>query len=226
MEKKSFQPNPNDHFDTEMRLKAIEGGVASHQAKIKDENRLAVPSRDESDVQDWIRNRVEVPEDMVSNRDVFKVEKAKQPEGDYEEDLKKLKYLTRDQLKKLLDETEEKSKEGVGLFSKGSLLNGFAIDPETLNSIQTTTHGGIKENLAIEILNKMDSENIDENTESQLKKRIINGFIYLEVPGFKTPIVRLWLRGIWTPEKYIEKIVNHIKRERKLLPISFDFEAL
>ena len=71
-----------------------------------------------------------------------------------------------------------------------------------------------------------DIENFDENTEIQLKRRIIGGFVYLEVPGFKTPIVRLWLTGAWTSEQDVEKIATHIKQERKLLPINSFFEAL
>ena len=63
-----------------------------------------------------------------------------------------------------------------------------------------------------------------------LYKRIVKGFVYLEVSDFKTPIVKLYLgveeMGNKVPEADVEKISNHIKNERKLLPISADFQVL
>ena len=229
-----FRENPDNLFDTEARLKALERGVASHNVKMDDEERLAVPSYDESVVSDWIRNRTEAGEDTTDprGREVFKVETITQPEGDYEKDLEKLKSLTRDELDKLLTEAERKSKEeGGSIFSKGSLLHGYAIDPNTLQSLETTVHVGVGTDLALDIFNSMDVENMGADTASHITRRIIDGLVFLNVPGFKTPILKLHPFGLEelgdkVPKEDIRKIVEHIKKERKLLPISSGFRVL
>lgn len=215
--------------------KRLRGGVASHQAKIDTEDRLGIPDLDESINQDRIRNRIEPPADLVSGRGIFKVETAEQPEGDYEKDLEKLKSLTPDELEKLLDEIERKSREKHGLFSKGPLLEGFAIDPQTLESLQSVHHSEIAFDLADQILSNLkkfkDPSNYYIDTNA-IKKRIVSGFVYLEVPDFKTPIVKFFPFGVErvdsnvVSKENIRKIINHIKHERKLLPISSDFQAL
>jgi hypothetical protein len=219
---KSFRENPDDLFDTEMRHKAIKGGVASYQAKLEDEDRLEILNLDESINQDHIRNRIEPPADLVSGREILRVETIKQPEGDYEKDLEKLKSLTPKQIEKLLTEIEEKSGK---TFSKGDLLNGYAIDPETLESLQNVRHDGTIQLLAINIMRKLLTlGKIKDGSFNSIERRIIGGFVYLEVPGLKTPIVELWS---WEfPEEDVERIANHIKKERKLLPINSHFEVL
>lgn len=196
---------------------------------MNDEDRLAVPGHEESIVSDYIRNRVEPPADMVSGRDIFKVETVKQPEGDYEKDFKKLQSLTQDQIHQLLTEVEIKSRENRGLFSEGNLLNGYAIDPETLKSLQSINHSQIDSDLATEILQNSEN-NYDLNALKILTRRIIIGFVYLEIPSFKTPIVKLLLgseeMGDKVPEEDVQKIADYLKRERKLLPISSDFRVL
>lgn len=172
-----------------------------------DENRLAVPSYDESVVSDYIRNRVEPPADIVDGREIFKVEAAEQPEGDYEADLKKLQALSEDELVKLFDEVEQKSKEGRGLFSKGNLLHGYVIDPETLESLESTHHDRQMNvmTLADKIANKMGLE-----MEKKLERRIVYGLIYLEVPNLKTPVAKLYLGTEEMDNKIPENIVNKI----------------
>ncbi len=221
--------NPDDHFDTEMRHKAVMGGVASHQTKMTDENRLGIPDLDESINQDRIRNRIEPPVDLINGREIFKVETIKQPEGDYEKDLKKLKTFTPDELKKLLNEIQEKSRRG--LFSKGDLLNGYAIDPQSLKSLQSIHHDTIAFELATKIAEKLLDPNISNyNLTANIQRRIIPGLVYLPVPGFKTPIVKLYLgvkeMGNLVPEEDVKKIANYLKSERKLLPINSFFKVL
>lgn len=229
--KGSFKENPDNFFDTEMRLKAIEGGVASHQAKISDDNRLGIPAYDESVTSDYIRNRVEPPADMVSGRKVFKVEVVEQPEGEYDKDLKKLQALTRGQLDELLKEVKRKSSEGKGLFSLGPLLRSYAIDRQTLESFQSIHHeDDAASELAFNIAQKLwNSGNFEANVD-MIKRRIMIGTVYLEVPGFKTPIVGLVLglkeMGNRVPKEDVEKIARHLKQERKLLPISMDLRVL
>ena len=210
--------------------KQLRGGVASHQAKMDDEERLGIPDLDESVNQDRIRNRIEPPEDLVSGRKIFEVETAKQPEGDYEKDLEKLKTLTPDELDKLLTEIEEKSREGKGLFSKGNLLEGYAIDTNTLESLQSIHHDAVDDLVGI-IFDRLrysdPPQYVDLDEIKRIKRKIVGGFVYLEVPGFKTPIVRLWVSGQRNFSKEnVEKIATHIKQERKLLPINSFFEAL
>lgn len=229
-EKTSFHENPNDYLDTEMRFKALDRGTTSHNAKMADEKRLGVPAYDQSIAQDYIRNRVEPPADMVESRKIFKAESVEQPEGDYEKDLKKLKTLTSKQLDELLTAVRNESKKGRGLFSKGNLLNGYAIDRETLESLQTSDHDITDVNLAANISQRLNDSGDLDATIDTIKRRIVSGLVYLKVPGFKTPIVKLYLgleeMGNLVPQKDVKKIVDYLKRERKLLPISLDFKTL
>ena len=231
MERKSFRHNPDNLFDTEMRLKALEGAKVSHTEKTEDESRAGVPSHDESTVFDWIRNRIDIPEDMIKGPDVLKVEAVRQPEGDYEVDSSKLHALTREELQDLLTGTENISRRDRAQISKGPLLNGYAIDPETLQSLQTTRHGSTYIQLAKDIA--ANSGVTDQTTLENIQKRIISGLVYLQLRGFRTPIVKLNtpLMGLGeivselSPE-VVRKIANHIKDQRKLLPISLDFHVL
>ncbi len=227
----SFKENPENRYDTEMRLKAVEGAEESHKAKMDDEERLAVPAHDESMVSDYIRNRIEPPADMVSGKGIFRVETPEQPEGEYEKDLKKLQALSEDELDKLLTEMEEKSKEGKGLFSKGNLLLGYAIDPKTLESLESKHHERQMNvyTLAEQIAQKA-GQDLSWELEKQIERRTVSGFVYLQVPNFKTPIVKLYLgieeMGNLVPKGDVDKIVNFLKRQRKLLPISSDLKVL
>jgi len=229
--KSNFKENPDNLYDTEMRFKAIEGGETSHQTKMTSEERFGVPAYDESVVSDYIRNRVEPPTDMVGGRKIFKVEAIEQPKSDYEKDLKKLQTLTGSELDELLAEAETKSKEGKGLFSKGSLLNGYAIDRQTLESLQSVHHDDVRFELAANISEKLRYSDSPEYVDiDTIKRRIVGGFVYLEIPGFKSPIVKLYLGlkevGNLVPKEDVEKIVKHLKDEGKLLPISSDFKVL
>ena len=126
MEKKSFKPNPNDHFDTEARAKALTESEKKHQEK------------------------TEIARDLV-----------------------------------------------------------------------------------FEIVDKMDVENIID-IEELLMTRIVRGMVFMQIPGFKTPIVKLELdldlvnedAGDKAKNEDIEKIVSYLKREGKLLPIDSHFHPL
>ncbi len=228
--KSSFHENPDNRYDTEMRLKALENSDESLRGKMDDDQRLGVPSHDESMASDYIRNRVEPPADMVSGREYLKIETPEQSEGDYEKDIKRLKALSEDQLDALLTEIENKSKEGRGLFSKGGLLNGYAIDRESLESLQSVHHQGIAFELAANIAEKRRDEGDMDADIDRIKRKVVSGIVYLEVPNFNTPIVKLWLgieeMGDAVPKNDVEKIANHLKSERKLLPMSADLKVL
>jgi hypothetical protein len=226
-----FFENPDNRFDTEMRLKALEEGEEKHKIKTSEEDRAGVPSYDESVVSDWIRNRTEIPEDMIKGRSIFEVKMTKRPETIYTAEYLKLKELGVDNLRILLDGVEEKSREGRGLFSKGDLLMGYAIDRQTLESLQSINHDTVAYELAIKISEKIrESGNHKLIDTDDILARIIKGFVYLEVPGFKTPIVKLFLglekMGNKVLDEDILKISNHIKNEGKLLPISSEFDSL
>jgi len=229
MKERRFQPNPKNLFDTEMRLKALRESEERHQAKMENESRGGIPSSEESLVSDYLRNRVGPPEDMVSGRKIFEVETIKQSEDYYKKDYKKLKSLTESELYPLLTAMEENRAE-TARITMGKKLHGYAIDPKTLQSLETTEHHTTNLELARKILQQeADSGNL--HTEYYfLQNRIIRGFVYLEVPGFETPIVKLFLDNpedkIKIPKEDMEKVANYLKREGKLLPIDSDYEVL
>ncbi|OGI75667.1 hypothetical protein A3C67_02650 [Candidatus Nomurabacteria bacterium RIFCSPHIGHO2_02_FULL_42_19] len=168
---------------------------------------------------------------MTKGRGIFKVEAPKKPEREYEIELRKLQAFTPQELDNLLTEVERKSKEGRGLFSRGNLLNGYAIDPKTLKSPQSSRHDNIDLDLASDITTEIAPDHAPSFLELRnLERRIVKGFVYVSVPGFKVPIVKLYLgleeMGSLVPEHNVKRILWHLKNERKLLPISAEFRVL
>ena len=150
----------------------------------------------------------------------------------YEKDYKKLQSFNEKEIEDLLQEVEKRSKEGRGLFSKGPLLLDYAIDRESLRSLQNLKHDlaafALADKISNDLIERGDFENSDIDRIKH--RRIVSGFIYLEVPGFNTPIVKFYFgmkeMGDRVSEEDIQKIVSYIKKERKLLPIAADFKVL
>jgi len=231
MEGNNFEQKLGNYDDEEMRIKAVNRAEESHKEKIDDEGRLGVPDALSSILSDIMRGRIEPPADLVGGRKIFKVEISAQPEGEYEIELKRLQSLPRRELRKLLGDVEKKSRELQGSLSMGNLMNGYAIDPVTLESLQSTNHNTTSFELSYIIACKLNySDNLQFVDSNTIKKRITDGFVYLEVPGFKTPIVRLYLgleeQGSMISKSDLLKIVSSIKKDRRLLPISSDFKVL
>jgi hypothetical protein len=241
IEKLNFFENPNNHADTESRLKALEGGVPDGYdtlGRLKDideEGLLGYSDPAGSTVRDWIRDRTQAAPDTTGefDRNSRKVDLVEESLSDYEKEEIKLRNLTREELYALLQSAEEKSREGRGLYSHGNLMNGFAIDPETLQSLQNYDHDKrlIVGYLADKIIRDSESSDMNFQTDPfEIERRFVYGLVYLEVPGFKTPIAKLYLgmeeMGDLVPKEKVIKITNHLKQERKLLAVSSDFRVL
>jgi hypothetical protein len=73
------------------------------------------------------------------------------------------------------------------------------------------------------------SENLTSGENiSNLNKRIINGFVYLRLPGIKIPVVKLFVKNslkMGTTPEDIKRAVEHIKVSKELLPINEDCEV-
>ena len=109
-------------------------------------------------------------------------------------------------------------------------MHGYIIDPQTLEYLESTHHERQMNVLSLvdKIAGIMGNDKLD--LEKQIERRAVSGFVYVQVPGFNTPIVRLYFgmkeMGNRVAENDIEKIIEFIKQERKLLPISGDFQVL
>ncbi len=236
-EKISFFENPDNRSDTESRLKALEGKVVDghdtlgRSLDLDEAGVLGYSDAESSTVRDWIRDRTQAAPDTTGEFDEQSrsVEFAEQPISDYEKEEIKLRNLTEKQLVDLLKSVEQKSREGRGLYSHGDLIAGYAIDPDTLKYLQSRDHdrplvfGYLADKIAQELERSDPSSAYVDPFE--IENRLVYGLVYLEVPGFKTPIVRLNLgveeMGSLVPEEKVAKIENFLKRERKLLVIKF-----
>src|SRR3989338_6294216 len=106
---------------------------------------------------------------MTKGRGIFKVEAPKKPEREYEIELRKLKAFTPQELDNLLTEVERKSK-------------------------QSSRHDNIDLDLASDITTEIAPDHAPSFLELRnLERRIVKGFVYVSVPGFKVPIVKLYL---------------------------------
>jgi hypothetical protein len=169
----------------------------------------------------------------VTNR--YKFEKVIVVPFTYEEysaEYVNLRKIPKATIFKLLKVVEKRSKEGgMGFDSLGPLMQGFSIDPVTLATLRTTEHNNVR-GLAEQILSAHGTPNSENLTSgeniSNLNKRIINGFVYLRLPGIKIPVVKLFVKNslkMGTTPEDIKRAVEHIKVSKELLPINEDCEV-
>ncbi len=120
----------------------------------------------------------------------------------------------------------------VASVSCGSDVNGYAIDPETLETRVTYgfgEHHKVKKLLSYRVhrilawrkkkhyFDMEDDETDDRVTEARIRARFLNGLIFTKIRGFETPIVQLWTNCASTEQ--INRAITHIFRERKFIPV-------
>ncbi len=217
-----FKENPEDHFDTQARIEALEKLDKNLSDKMKEGGRLGVPSADESLVQNYIRNRIKVPEDLTDESKFRIVSEETKEESLYTSELAKLKNMDRIDLKKLLEGCKSRSQEDKNLFSMGDLLKGFEIDPETLEYIESADHSSVLNR--IKLIDRINS-NREDPIEDNEKRRFVSGMVYHDVKGFTTPILMLIPGmakiGNIVPKETKEKVIRYLKSKKKYLPLFY-----
>ncbi len=135
----------------------------------------------------------------------------------------------RESIKHLLEDPEklmsllESSADSV---SRGYEIAGFAIDPITLQYSYFSGFG--KHRLTtIDLVDRLSrfylmigNSFIDDY---ELQSRFIEGEIFFQVPGFKTPIMRFYGRN---KKEDVEKVVRHLSAKEKYIFIDVDHNLL
>jgi hypothetical protein len=122
MEDLNFKPNPDNRFDTQARLRAIESDRDWHKTQRPDDDgELGYTDPITALNAIRIRERVKTPDDIALGRDVLTKQQETIEDDEYTEELNTLKLLNPKHLGKLLDEVSNRSQEDRGLFSKGPL---------------------------------------------------------------------------------------------------------
>jgi len=121
----------------------------------------------------------------------------------------------------------------VTSFSRGANVNGFAIDPVTLENL--TTHRFGEHHLAKDMLARR-IKSIEElrsrknyyglgvDDEHKCHWRLMSGLIFLEIDGFTTPILCLYRNN--TDDEGVKKVVSFLRKERKYIPVTPDGQLI
>lgn len=127
--------------------------------------------------------------------------------------------------------------EGGGVYvtraSCGNNVNGFAIDPVTLETHITYRFGEhhlcadmlARRIVAIEALrNRKNCYELDDEKERECRWRLITGLIFSEIDGFATPLLQLYTRE--TDEEQIHKVVRFLREQQKFIPVNHDGQLI
>lgn len=116
--------------------------------------------------------------------------------------------------------------------SCGEQVNGFAIDPATLEYLITTRfseHHLAKQKLASRIvwIGKMREQFTRERMfETDLQNQIIKGLVFRDVEGFQTPVVQLHLYDSCFEQEDLERVVAFLRERRMFIPVTYDGELI
>ena len=127
--------------------------------------------------------------------------------------------------------------EGGGVYvtraSCGNNVNGFAIDPVTLETHITYRFGEhhlcgdilARRIEAIEALrNRKNRYELDDDKERECRWRLITGLIFSEIDGFATPMLQLYTGE--ADEKEIRKVVRFLREQQKFIPVNHDGQLI
>lgn len=117
--------------------------------------------------------------------------------------------------------------------SFGNTVNGFAIDPLTLETF--TTHRFGEHNMAgdvlvrrihnIEALRKRKSRwDMSDDEERSCRWRIITGLIFSEIDGFETPILQLYVYE--KNKNHVRRVARFLKEQQIFIPVTPDGKIL
>ena len=127
--------------------------------------------------------------------------------------------------------------EGGGVFvrrvSCGDNINGFAIDPVTLEALITYRSGFhhmagdrlARRIQAIEALRNHKSRfDLSDDEKRECNWRLITGLIFSKIDGFAIPMLQLYTGE--ADNKQISKVARFLKNQRKFIPVDHDGQLI
>lgn len=128
--------------------------------------------------------------------------------------------------------------EGGGVFvrraSCGDNINGFAIDPVTLETLITYRFGMhhmtgdmlARRIEAIEALrNRKGRHGLTDDEERECRWRLVTGLIFSKIDGFATPILQLYT-GHEAEPKDVRKVTRFLKEQQTFIPVDHDGQLI
>jgi hypothetical protein len=232
---------PNDWLgadtkkDQSLLMKNLENAYRQHYF---DDTMLGVPDYNHMVVAEALRLK-SLPssylkaefEDTICNFSFFNLK----PESSiYHQEIKKIRTMNDDEKRNLIIQIMAirgyRSHENGWIVERatcGHQVNGFAIDPITLETLITTRPGmhhkaGYLLSRRIKVIEGIKNQEsyYDGAEHNTLERRLITGLIYLIVPGFKTPILQLNEHGA-NPVN-LQKIMPLLKRQQNFIILDCD----
>lgn len=117
--------------------------------------------------------------------------------------------------------------------SCGNNVNGFAIDPVTMETLVTHRFGmhhmaGDMLARRIQAIEAIRSRNhyydLPEDKERECRWRLITGLIFPEIDGFSTPILQLYTGE--TDEEQLRKVVHFFRKQQEFIPVDHDGQLI
>jgi hypothetical protein len=111
--------------------------------------------------------------------------------------------------------------------SSGDKVEGFAIDPVTLEYFRTHGYGThqsarIRLESRIKRISNLKGQRCTLKNEKEAERRIVTGELFVQVPGFTIPIIQF--EAYWVKGEVGRKIAAFLRDKRLALPISVDDE--
>lgn len=159
----------------------------------------------------------------------------------YEKELERIRTMTEDERKefdhRLMRARGYEPAEGGGVFvtraTCGNGVNGFAIDPVTLENL--TTHRFGEHHLAKDMLarrieriealrNRKNCYELSEDDERKCHWRLMSGLIFSEIDGFTTPILCLYREDV--DDEGVKKVASFLRKEMMFIPVTPDGQLI
>jgi len=221
-------------------LSQLENAYTKHYLQEDDERMFGTPDFNHSIVAEALRIgllptiflKEEFDDTLEEDERVFIPSKP----SVYRQELRRIQKMTPEERKCFADTIlrawGREPAEGGGVYvtrvNCGSKVNGYAIDPITLETLinhRFGLHHMTGEMLARRILNiealrtRKYRWDLSEDEERDCKWRLITGLIFNEIPGFETPILQL--RTHESNNDHIRKIARLLKNQQVFIPVDF-----
>ncbi len=145
------------------------------------------------------------------------------PHETYEKELERIRKMNEEEREEFRRDLRWK----IGEVSCGNDVNGFAIDPLTLETLITSSFGlhrmaGYLLKKRIELIETLVRRRrfgeLDEEESHACRRRVMQGLIFKRVSGFETPILQLNTYPVETPQE-VHRVGCFLRREKKFIPV-------
>lgn len=227
--------------DQAILLQQLENAYRKHYIDDDSDRMFGTPDHNHQVVAEALRIRL-LPASLIKTEFDDTIERkvrvfASAKTSVYKKEVNRIRRMTDDERKefdhRLMRARGYEPAEGGGVFvtraTCGNGVNGFAIDPVTLENLTTHRFGEhhlakdmlARRIVAIEALrNHKHRYELDHDDELKCQWRLMSGLIFSEIDGFTTPILCLYREDADNEE--VKKVASFLMREQKFIPVTPD----